>query len=269
MPAITLLLCPRKGSVRGFPLPGLFSCAGARGGRLRRMIRMLVLATLGLILCGCAAPQREAGRRAGPITPVEGITVWPDEHRVEIAAVACLEAGWLEQIACSPRTREHESLAVIEALPSSVHAALLLAGFEPGAPGAWSQEDGELVFTRPTGDPIDIFVRYEYDGRTVDESIRTWITSGDRRAAFPEIPWVFAGSFFAPNPEWMGPGEHYVADQTGSIIGLVTFGDEVVAFEEVFADQQDVQPLQWQVRTEHVPAPGTPVTLILRPAAGP
>jgi hypothetical protein len=65
----------------------------------------------------------------------------------------------------------------------------------------------------------------------------------------------------------MGPGEHYVADQTGSIIGLVTFGDETVGFEQVLADQQDVQPLEWQVRTEHVPPPGTPVTLILRPFA--
>jgi hypothetical protein len=62
----------------------------------------------------------------------------------------------------------------------------------------------------------------------------------------------------------MGPGEHYVADHTGSIIGLVTFGDEVVGFEEVFSDQQSVQPLAWQVRIDHVPPVGTPVTVILR-----
>lgn len=232
------------------------------------MTRLPALCPLGLLVCGCAATARQTPPPpAEPITPAAGIAVRPDAMTVEVDAVACLDAGWLEQIACAPRTREHEALAVIGVRPSDVHAALLLAGFEPGAPGAWSLQDGALGFTPPTGDRLDIDVRYERGGATVEESIRTWIVGGDGKTGFPATPWVFAGSFFAPNPEWMGPGEHYVADQTGSIIGLVTFGDEIVAFEEVLADQQDVQPLQWQVRTDHVPPVGTPVTLILRPAA--
>ena len=45
-----------------------------------------------------------------------------------------LELGWLEQVACAPATREHESLVVVNAKPSHIHAALLMAGFEPGTP---------------------------------------------------------------------------------------------------------------------------------------
>ena len=63
------------------------------------------------------------------------------------------------------------------------------------------------------------------------------------------------------------PRLHYVADMTGSIIGLVTFGDEVIGFSRVIADQDAVQPPSWEVRTDHVPPRGTEVTLILRRAA--
>jgi hypothetical protein len=224
-----------------------------------------------LLLCGCAGTAREPAptEPAGPsvLEPFEGITVRPDVPVVEIEAWSCLEAGWLEQIACAPRTREHETLVVIKAKPSDVHAALLLAGFQHGTPGSWSFQDEALSFTPPTGDRLEVLVRYERDGRTVEEPIRSWIVDAEGRPSFPDTAWVFSGSLFAENPDWMGPGEHYVADHTGSIIGLVTFGDEVVGFEEVFSDQQSVQPLAWQVRIDHVPPVGTPVTVILRRSA--
>jgi hypothetical protein len=230
------------------------------------MSRILMLCAVASLLGGCAGAARgPASPRV--LEPFEGITVRPDVPVVEIEAWSCLEAGWLEQIACAPRTREHETLVVIKAKPSDVHAALLLAGFAPGTPGSWSFEDEAVSFTPPTGDRLEVLVRYELDGRTVEEPIRSWMVDAEGRPSFPDTAWVFAGSLFAPNPDWMGPGEHYVADHTGSIIGLVTFGDEVVGFEEVFSDQQSVQPLAWQVRIDHVPPVGTPVTVILHRAA--
>jgi hypothetical protein len=230
------------------------------------MSRILAWCVVVCLLSACAGP---ATGPAEPrvLEPFEGITVRPDIPAVEIDAWSCLEAGWLEQIACAPRTREHETLVVIKAKPSDVHAALLLAGFAHGTPGRWSFEDEAVSFTPPTGDRLEVLVRYELDGRTVEEAIRSWMVDAAGRPSFPDTAWVFAGSLFAENPDWMGPGEHYVADHTGSIIGLVTFGDEVVGFEEVFSDQQSVQPLAWQVRIDHVPPVGTPVTVILRRAA--
>ena len=108
-------------------------------------------------------------------------------------------------------------------------------------------------------------VRYQRDGREVLEPIGAWIADADGRGTFPELAWVFGGSRFAANTPSMGPGEHYVADLSGSIIGLVTFGDEVIGYEQVIADQEDVQPPTWQVRTGHVPTVGTEVTLLLGP----
>ncbi len=62
----------------------------------------------------------------------------------------------------------------------------------------------------------------------------------------------------------MGEGEHYVADYSGSIIGLVTFGDEVIGFSEVIADQAAVQEPEWIVDTDRVPPIGTEVTVVIR-----
>ena len=200
------------------------------------------------------------------IRPFPGVIVFPDLPAVEIEASSCLTSGWLEQIACSPNTREYEALLVVETRPQQIHASLLMAGFQPGSPGRWSWENDVLTFTPPTGDALDVLVRYaDSDGATTEEPVRNWIADHLGQASFPVEPWVFAGSRFAPNTSHMGPGEHYVADVTGSIIGLVTFGDEVIGFSRVLADDSAVQKPEWEVATDHVPPLGTPVTLILRP----
>ena len=198
-----------------------------------------------------------------------GVAVHAGQGRVEVQAFVCLDGGWLEQVACSPDTREHESLVVVKTRPSNIHAALLMAGIEPGSPGRWSYEDGTVSVVPPTGDRLDVLVRYESNGRRIEEPIGSWIVGTADDRPFPDVPWVFAGSAFAENPDWMKPGEHYVADFTGSIIGLVTFGDEVIGFQEVIADQVDVHPPEWEVDDLLVPPMGTRLTLIVKPWKAP
>lgn len=209
------------------------------------------------------------------VEPFPGITVVLSQHgqsSVEVAGEVCIEAGWLEQIACSPNTREHEALVVVKSRPSHVHAALLMAGFEAGSPGRWTYEDNELHFVEPKGDPLAITVRYITSGgengepMTVEHDIRQWIMDAANNQGFPSDPWIFAGSLFRKNPPSMGPGEHYVADMTGSLIGLVTFGDEVIGFSRVLADQVEVQAPEWQANTAALPPIGTPVTLVIQRA---
>jgi len=221
-----------------------------------------VLGSVLLFASGCGStPQASPD---SPVIEMSGMTVWP--HRVEFPAVVCLDVGWLEQIACSPGTREHEALVVVEIAPSDVHAAMLAAGFEPGSPGRWMDDGGVVTAIPPTGDRLRIEVHYQRDGHTVQEPIGAWMIGAIHGEPFRERHWVFAGSAFVDNPGWMGPGEHYVADLSGSVIGLVTFGDEVIGFETVMADQEAVEPMQWKVNTDQVPPIGTPVTIVLRPA---
>ena len=75
---------------------------------------------------------------------------------------------------------------------------------------------------------------------------------------------MFAGSRIRANTPSMGPGEHYVADFTGSVVGLVTFGDEVIAYDEVIADKVDIDAAVWVAWPERMPPEGTRVELLIR-----
>lgn len=201
------------------------------------------------------------------VAPFPHIAVHLRERIIEIDGYACLDVGWLEQVMCSPGTREHESLVVTEAKPSHIHAALLLARYGPGTPGTWSWVDEQVHEIPPRGDALDVFIRYtSASGDTIEEPIRNWIRDHLGRHPFPDDPWVFGGSRLEANPPAAGGGEYYVADYSGSIIGLVTFGDEVIGWSNVLSDQEAVSPPEWEVKSEHVPPPGTPITVILKPA---
>ena len=184
--------------------------------------------------------------------------------------------GFLEQLVCKAGTREHESLLAVEAAPKMIHAAFLAAGFTPGSPGSWTETQpdasGKSVvnFQPPTGSKIELFVRWDDDGRINERALCEWVrgvspnNSSTTPIVFPCNRFLFAGSHIRPNPKSLGPGEHYVADYTGSVVGLVTFGDEVIAFEEVIPDRVDVAPAMWESWTDRIPVEGTPIELIIR-----
>lgn len=191
-------------------------------------------------------------------------------------AVIAAREGFLEQVACTPSTRVHESLLAVECTPREIHAALLLIGLEPGRPGRWSESaDGaggwRVERVSPTGPCVEIRVCWSDAGGVRREcAVEDWVRrigapageAGDH--GLPRGRFVFAGSQIRPNPPSLGPGEHYVADFTGSVIGLVTFGDEVVAMDEVIADRADVEPPSWVAWTERMPPEGTAVELLIR-----
>jgi len=195
---------------------------------------------------------------------------------LELAAVSVLEVGFLEQYVCSPSTREHESLFVFEGKARELHAALLLAGFNPGAPGSWREvpppegqpNDGNQQFAAvpPTGDAIRITVVLP-DG--TEHPLTHFVRASPltpNTDALPPNDFVFAGSRFRPDRRT--GVERYLADGSGSIIGLVTFGDETIAAVDVVPDQVSVAPPVWEAFTERMPKPGTRLTLRLaRPAS--
>lgn len=191
-----------------------------------------------------------------------GIEVDRAIGEVRVPAIVACTVGWLEQVACREGTREHESLLVVECKPSDVHAALLLLDLMPGAPGTWSYDGHEVEVRAPHGDGVAPFVRYEVDGAALERPVAEWIRGADGRA-FPS-EWVFAGSRFVPNPKSWGPGEHYAADESGSLVGLVTFGDETVGARTVIPDQLAVESANWESWTERMPKEGTRATLVLR-----
>lgn len=265
--AVTL---PPEGLGVSFAPPGLFHFRGIapmmhapmRSVPTRRCL--LVAATCAASSLACCSGVRPGGAGTTPGGIVQlgpGLEVDRSAGEVRIdAAVAC-DRGWLEQAVCRVGTREHESLLAVDVAPSRIHAALLLLGLRPGSPGGWRptpSPDAAGVRTPPSGDRVDVLVRV--GGR--ETPLASWIHDPVGGRDFPPDPWVFAGSRL--RPAGADRGEAYVADLTGTVVGIVTFGDEPIAFRDVLSDRADVDAPQWQARSDAMPASGTRALLVVR-----
>lgn len=177
---------------------------------------------------------------------------------------------YLEVLACRPNSREHESIVLTQALPSHVHAALLLAGAEPGKPGTWSWDQETKVLTpqAPTGTPLTITLVWSEGGTTVSrpltsmaKNLKTGATLGGKEPP----PFLFTGSGFLKRSS----GQAYAADVSGTVVGLCTFGDEPVAWPDVLSPEEQIDDPVWIVNPDKTPPNGTKVVVRIQRAEPP
>ena len=167
---------------------------------------------------------------------------------------------FLEVLVCSSDTREHEALVVTAARPSQVHAALLMLGLAPGAPGAWRFEHAELKSTPPSGPRVRVRLHYERDGAPVTEDASEWVVNlrgGARLSDRADEHSVFTGSQFRQ----MEGADVYAADPEGTLVGLTAFGTEAIAWSAMYHPDSAFEQPQWIADPARVPAMGTHVTV--------
>lgn len=167
---------------------------------------------------------------------------------------------YLECIAVTPDSgKDHEALMVTSVRPSTIHAALLTLGLEPGSPGGVLVDGRVTTATPATGAPVRITYRTA-DQPAPGAPITDYIIHADTGVAFDEgalgeTPrWVFAGSI-------LENGTDYVADVEGLTIGLHTFGTELVALRMAMSPDSFIQPPEWIAHPERTPPFGTDVTI--------
>ena len=189
-----------------------------------------------------------------------GVEVDLVRRRLSIPGTIAIDHGWLEVVACTEGTREHEAIFVTAVKPSVVHTGLLLVDAEPGDPATYNRTTKRSI--PPHGGRLQIALEWNGDDGTIVSLQLGEVLETSREIVVPEF--VFAGSVIAPNTPSMGPGEHYVADFTGNIVGLATFGDEVIASVQVHSPETSQEPAAWRVREGALPPSGTPARLLLR-----
>ncbi|UYV11869.1 MAG: YdjY domain-containing protein [Phycisphaera sp.] len=167
---------------------------------------------------------------------------------------------YLECIAVTPASgKDHEALMVTSVRPSTIHAALLTIGLEPGAPAGIIWDGQSAIATPATGDPVRITYRIA-EQPAPGNPIAHYITHADTGEAFDEQSlgetpqWVFAGSLIEN-------GSDYAADSEGLTIGLHTFGTELVALRMAISPDSFIQPPEWIAHPELTPPFGTDVTI--------
>jgi len=209
-----------------------------------------------------------------------GVKINLEERAVDVESVICLRTGGLELIACTKDTKEHESIIMVNTKAKYIHTALLLLGAKAGSPAMRKMVEeggGRWIDLPPRGAAVDVFlVIADQEGKLIERPISDFIMRNSDRAGsgngadeeavkFPTNTFVFAGSHLH------GQGDaprKYLADGSGNVISLSTFGDEVLCLPDVHGHANG--GLMWEVDSTHLPALETKVTLRLRPrvAAG-
>lgn len=178
------------------------------------------------------------------------------EHIVEFDASIAIDCHhpatpdvYLEMLITAPDSREHESLVVADIKPSNLHAALLAAGFVPGAPMS-IDDDGKRVAA--SGDELIIEVIVESNDPV---RIESWVMRAQSETPLTDDPsWtelVFAGSTLTDRG--------YAADADGTLAALTPFTTEVIAPAWVLSHRADIDEPVWIADRDLVPKQGTAV----------
>jgi len=209
-------------------------------------------------------PQITEKMPKGPKEIFPGVFFDIDHNIVSFEGIVAIDAHndrtptvYLEAIVCTKDTKEHESLVVTQARPSHIHAALLLAGHVPGAPGSFDWTGETMKPVQPKGDEVE--VRLIAPG--ADSDPRTWIMNARTQITLRETlqrsHFVFAGSL-----ERTKQGvTMYDADHSGTLIGLSTFGTETIAFSQLLNPDSGIEEPVWIADRRQVPKLGTPVRI--------
>lgn len=223
--------------------------------------------------------------------PIElpGLLVDFQNQCIDLEATVCLEKGWLELVACTPGSKEHESLVVVRARPIHIHTALLLLGLKNGNPAIRKQigqENPRWIDLPPRGDSVQLFLvvennRKQWIERPIDaflsfadqpmqqRKVKTGSKvqpeagpselAGNRSRHFPKH-FLFTGSQLVENGK--GPRQ-YLAEESGNVISIATFGDELIGLPEVHSHSN--QSLMWRIKPGQLPKVGTTIKLRIRP----
>ncbi len=225
----------------------------------RVCLSLLVL--FGCITIACADGGEKEGEKPKPKLP--GITIDRDAGVVDVEATFAARDAYLELIACTAGSKEHESLVAIKAKAQHVHFALMLLGAKPGKPSQWVKDEktGEWRGINATGTRVKVSLLVEEKGKWVERSITDYVIDRDDKP-LPGSVFVFGGSVLSEKEDG---STVYEADVEGNAVSLVSFGDETLSWPTAASTSNET--LDYYVKTKALPPAETKVKLRLRPVA--
>lgn len=209
-----------------------------------------------------AGKKAEAGEQKLPDLP--HIRIDRKKRIVDLEGVVVLrEADWIELLACMPRSRVHESIITVQAKPSHIHGALLIAGYKPGHPWKAEKDGDKWKYFPAKGEHVRLSILYkDKNGKTVTAHPHDWIIENQTNKKLPDSIWMFTGS----RMHNVQGKKLYAADLEGNLFSLVNFGDEVMARSTKLAGGQGgAGGDTWRANTKAIPAVGTKLILRIQP----
>lgn len=186
---------------------------------------------------------------------LRGITVWPQERRVEVKGIVNMTSGLIELLATTPGGKEHESIFVLDCNPALLQTSLLLIGLNPGGAGKFQ---GDSV--TPYGDKVFLYIQWQEKDRIkrlrAEEMI--WDKKYDRQMPF--VSWIFTGSRF----EKTAKGKNIFRANLSGVI-VATFHDPDAIINNPLPERID--DTVYYANEKKLPSKGTAITMILSPVS--
>ncbi len=242
----------------------------------RRIISIAVVSTV--VCIGLPAEYSEPSNQptGGPTAttapregPLKHLKIDRQGRRVIVDAKVMLQKGegegegmcMLEFLMCRSGAKDHETLLTTDAVPSSLHAALLALGLAPGRPAQWVTPEGKKpVFISPAGAALIITVQWtDKSGKVREVPATDWMMDVATTKKMHETRWIFVGSDFLDDGR-------YWADVEGLHISVTNFASSVI--DVPFKSTSEDALREFAVNTAVVPPKGTPVKLIIKVAEG-
>jgi len=265
----------RRDAVGGFPFR-------SRSGAVPAVLAGGVAVLLSLALGRAQAPVPPApgaGSPNGPPRPVPGVTpAWSRggtpatnmpikaldggrwqvgevvldqrERTVKFPAVVNMDHAAVEYLLVAASGKVHESVLRTEARPFDVHIAVLLLGAK-----AASTSDPAIFYDprqKVPGDPVDIELKWENEGRTVTRAAEEFVVNLETKALLSRGPWAYNGSQIVDG--------RFVAQQEGSIIALMADPYALINNPRIGHENDEI----WRIATNAIPPLGTPVEVTIR-----
>ncbi|MGA2065993.1 MAG: YdjY domain-containing protein [Thermoguttaceae bacterium] len=190
------------------------------------------------------------------LTPLhKTLPIWIDKQQKQVIFLAAsCRADWPLEFFATLRDRSYESVVVTDVRPFLVHTGLLAVGAKPGKPVQF-----EPTYTPPSGTPVEIEVRWkDKEGKVQKAPAQQWIRNIRTKKAM-DVTWVFAGSGLRTDEKGR---EHYLADG-GDFITVLNLSTAML--DVPTASVRAMEGRSYEGFTEHMPPPGTPVTVVLKP----
>lgn len=209
-------------------------------------IAAVVASALGL--AGCATREARPAADLARAVAMGSVRVDPAAPAVIATGFVNMVEGAIELMVCGPGGKRHESVFVMEAQPTDLQAALLLAGAKAGPP---MKDLGEGP---PRGSLVDVWVAWRDEaGTTRIRPAEDFAWNWKKKRTARRTGWVFTGSMFVDG-RFKALAEESLVASYWDPWAILNINDPVGADDEALSVNRDL-----------VPPLHTPVTFYLEP----
>lgn len=201
--------------------------------------------------------RSKAGTKAGDKKPklvdyAPGVRIDWRFREIRVAANVVQNDELLELFACSPGTREHESVIVVLAKPKRIFEAIGLMGITPGHPVLFHPETKKL--SPALGERVYLEVEYSTaGGKRPRVRAEDWMIDVKHKKPLDDIRWVFAGSNHY--------GKRFGADVDGTVATVVDFSSSLISLDTLHSS--DNAQLWLAADPKKVPPQKTPCEFVI------